>query len=166
MDPLLGGFLEVQLEKGTALAARSDVLEIQPIGPPPVQAYVAVFEARGLVRQGDEVAEARRLEVGVRFPRNYLREANAAEVLTVLFPREAFHPNILSPLLCPGFLRPGTSLPDLLHQVHEIWTWQNVNMNERDALNRMACAWARANRDRFPIDRRPLCRPRPPEAPR
>lgn len=31
-------------------------------------------------------------------------------------------------------------------------------MREDDALNKPACVWARAHRDRFPLDRRPLKR--------
>jgi hypothetical protein len=57
-----------------------------------------------------------------------------------------------------GRLVPGTSLVDLLYQVHEIVTYQKVTMREDDALNPAACGWARTHQHLFPIDRRPLRR--------
>jgi len=161
-DAVLSGFLDRQYEAGMALAERSDVLELEPLGPPPYRAYVARFRAKGLVRRGGDVVEADRFEVGIRFGRDYLRRADPPDVLTLLAPADAWHPNIRMPFLCPGHLRAGTGLPDLLHQVFEIWTFQMVTTNELDALNPAACAWARANRQRFPVDPRPLCRPREP----
>ena len=37
-------------------------------------------------------------------------------------------------------------------------SYENVTMREDDALNRPVCAWARRNRERFPIDSRPIKR--------
>lgn len=160
-DPILSEFLEDQYRAGLELAERSDVLELEPLGRKPVQLWVARFAARGLVRRDGEVGEADRLEVGIHFGRNYLRHADPAEVITLLAPADAFHPNVRFPFICPGWLRAGTTLPDLLYQVYDIWRYALVTPNEFDSLNPAACSWARANRHRFPIDPRPLARRRP-----
>jgi hypothetical protein len=166
-DPVLRGFLESQYEAGMDLAARSDILELEPIGGRPVQRYVARFHAKGLVWRAGDVVEADCLDVGIRFSNNYLEHADAAEVLTILAPANVWTPNMRNPFICPGFLPRGTALTDLLYQTFEIWTYQTYTTDEMDTMNPAACGWARENRHRFPIDPRPLCRPRPvQEAPR
>lgn len=157
-DPLLGMFLDRQLEEGMDLAAASDLLDLAPVGPPPVAAYLARFRSTGLVRRGDAVVEHDDFLVGVRFPDAYLRAFDTARVLTWCEPREVWHPNILAPYVCVGRMQPGTPLADLLHQVHEIVTYQNFEVREHDALNHDACAWARRGLRELPVDRRPLRR--------
>ena len=53
-------------------------------------------------------------------------------------------------------MTPGTSLVDLLYQAYEVLTYQKFTSREDDALNAVACAWARKHMDRFPVDSRPL----------
>ena len=98
--------------------------------------------------------------VGIGFHDGYLRAADPCRVLTWLWPRNVFHPNISdrAPFICVGHLVPGTSLVDILYQCFEIITYHKVTMREDDALNKDACAWARQNQHRFPIDPRPLKR--------
>ena len=159
-DRILEAFLLRQQDEGVALAAESDLLELQYAGTP-AHRYLARFRCTGLVEQAPGViAEADRFEVGIWFPSNYLREANPFVVLTWLGPRNVWHPNISStaPAICIGRLTPGTSLVDILYQVFEIITWNKVTMREDDALNVAACQWARQHRDRMPVDRRPLKR--------
>ena len=82
-------------------------------------------------------------------------------MLTWLGPGNVFHANILGEgAICAGRIRPGTKLRDLLHQLYEMISYQNVTVREDDALNHEACQWARHNLDRFPLDRRPLRRRR------
>jgi hypothetical protein len=45
-------------------------------------------------------------------------------------------------------------LVDLLYQLFEIITWRRVALH--DALNPEAAQWGRRNRDRFPVEDRPL----------
>jgi hypothetical protein len=160
-DRVFAGFLDKQLEQGQALAEQSDLLELQPMGATLPQHYLAHFRCKGLVRTWTgEIIEAEHFDVGVRFPDGYLRGANMFDVLAWFGPTNVWHPNISNraPVICVGRLAPGTSLVDILYQVFEIITYTKVTMREDDALNPLACAWAREHKHLFPIDRRPLIR--------
>ena len=159
-DRVFDTFLARQEEEGLALAAESDLFRLLPLGSP-ADRYIVEFRCTGLVeRAAGDVVEADRFQVGIRFPSDYLRTANPFQVLTLLGPRNVWHPNIsaAAPVICIGRLAPGTGLVDIVYQVFEILTWHKVTMREDDALNRAACQWARGHRDRFPVDRRPLKR--------
>jgi len=160
-DPVYQGFMESQLAEGMALSADSDILDLHlsPIAPPH---FLAEFHCNGLVRDGDgEICEAGEFRVGVWFPDDYLRRASTFDVLRIFTPG-VWHPNVSgeSPMLCIGTLAPGTPLVDILHRTYEVLTYQQCNPVESNALNKAACAWARAHQPRFPIDGRPLKRRR------
>lgn len=160
-DAVRDAFLRRQHAEGMALAAASDLLHLQPLGADPCERYVAEFRCKGLVRTSSgEVREADRFGVGIWFPSDYLRRAEPWQVLSWLGPHNVFHPNIsdVGPFICVGRLVPNTTLVDLLYQCFEIITYKKVTMREDDALNKQACAWARENQDRFPVDARPLKR--------
>ncbi|MBK8060497.1 MAG: hypothetical protein IPK33_22180 [Gemmatimonadetes bacterium] len=155
-DDILARFLRRQYEDGMALAAASDLLQLQPLDGDPTDRYVAEYFCRGLVRAPERgVREHDRFRIGIWFPPDYLRRADPFQVLTWLGPR-VFHPNISEqlPVICVGRLRPGTGLTDLLYQCFEIITYQKFAAH--DPLNEEASRWARANLHRLPIDRRPL----------
>jgi hypothetical protein len=160
-DKIFEAFLKRQYEEGMALAGSSDLLELYPMGGDPPDRYVAQFRCKGLMRsQNGEVVEADHFEVGIWFPSDYLRRAEPFQVLTWLGPFDVFHPNISdkAPFICVGKLKPNTPLADILYQCFEIITYNKVTMREDDALNTDACAWARENQHKFPIDSRPLKR--------
>lgn len=154
-DPILRNFLEVQHQQAMALAAASDILQLEPEPASPPQKYVARFNCRGLVMtQEGQIEEADQFDVGIWLPDNYLRSADPQQVVNIFKPWSIFHPNAGGPFLCLGKLAGGTSLVDILYQVYEIITYQKWAAH--DGLNPAACEWARNNQDRFPIDRRPL----------
>jgi hypothetical protein len=160
-DLIFESFLAQQEQDARALSAESDLVVVEPIGPSPADRYLVEFTCKGLVeRDPGHVEEADHFVVGIWFPSTYLREANPFRVTTWLDPRRIWHPNVSMtlPIICIGRLMPGTSLVDIVYQVFEVITWNKVTMRDDDALNRAACQWARANRDRFPVDRRPLKR--------
>ncbi len=169
-DPVYERFLRRQLEEGMELAGSSDLLSLHvpPIAPPH---FLAEFRCKSfgleweLRRMADgsyekvpKIAEAEHFQLGVWFPPDYLRRADPFEMLR-LTPR-VWHPNVSPdlPLICIGRLNPGMRLVDILYQVFDILTYHKYNPRENDSLNKPACAWARANQDRFPTDRRPLKR--------
>jgi ubiquitin-protein ligase len=158
-DPIYKRFMQRQLEEGMELARSSDLLRLHvPLMAPPH--FVAEFLCNGLVREGNgDIKEASEFQVGIWFPPDYLRRADPFEMLR-LFTPGVWHPNVSreQPLICIGRLTPGTTLVDILYQLFDILTFQKHNPRENDSLNRTACAWARENQHRFPIDRRPLKR--------
>ncbi len=158
-DPVFQRFLDRQFEEGAALVRSSDLLNLHRVPAPPPHC-IAEFHCRGLVRQGDgEITEATEFLVGIWFPSDYLRRADPYQILRLLTPH-VWHPNVSRelPLICIGRLTPGTALADILYQLFDVLTWQKYNPREDDSLNKAACAWARANQHRFPVDRRPLKR--------
>jgi len=160
-DPIRTSFLRHQLGSGMALAEASDLLELFPMWGDPPDHYLARFRCKGLVERADGViAEAADFAVGIHLPIDYLRRAESVDVVTWLGPPNGFHPNVRPPFICLGHLVPGTPLVDLLYQLFEIVSWASYNPQEHDALNRKACAWARQNPGRLPVDRRPLKRRR------
>jgi len=162
-DEILSSFLRVQYEAGMALAAESDLLELMPISEGACDRYLARYFCTGLVSAGEgAIEEANRFEVAIRFPSDYLRRVEPFSIVHWVGPREVFHPNISRtlPVICPGHIYPGTPLTDLLYQVFETITYKKVTMSETDALDHDACAWARENQHRFPVDPRPLKRRR------
>jgi hypothetical protein len=162
-DAIFHAFLRRQEEEGRALACESDLVGIAPVSRPadgPPDRFLVRFICRGLVKEGDSVVDASDFGVGIWFPDDYLRTADAFRVLTWLGPRNVWHPNISAraPAICVGRVAPGTGLVDLVYQCWEIITWNKVTMREDDALNQEACQWARAHLARLPVDTRPLKR--------
>ena len=163
MDNSLRGFLGRQFEEGMALAADSDLFRLVPFDGAHHQRYVAEFRCTGLVQAASgEIVPADHFGIGIWFPDDYLRFADPFTVLTMLGPPQTFHPNVSAhaPFICPGYLAAGTELVDILYRCFEILTWNRVTMVEKDALNVEACAWARRNLHRLPVDNRPLKRAR------
>ncbi len=158
-DPIMSGFLEQQYVEGMALDRDSDILDLAPLGEPPtVAAYLAQFRCTGLVRRDGQIVEHGEHLIGIRFPDDYLKRFDTARVLSWIEPHDPWHANVRFPFICAGAMQPGTPLVDLLYQVFEIITWQNLETREFNALNSDACKWARRNHDRFPLDNRPLKR--------
>jgi hypothetical protein len=158
-DKIFESWLNRQFVEGMALAAESDIVELLPAGGDPPQRYIVRLHCRGLVRSRDgSIREAGLFALGICFPSDYLRVADPRMVLTWFGPPEVWHPNISDrfPMICIGKLDPGTSLKELLHRTYEVVSYQNYTPNEFDSLNRAACAFARENQGRFPIDARPL----------
>jgi len=160
-DAISESFLEAQHREVLALAQASDGLTVVPVptasGPP--TDYFARFRARSLIQRAGTIEPVEEFAVAVHFPADYLRRVlNPAQVVMLLWPANLYHPNVRFPAICTGHLPPGTGLVEILWQVYEILTYQRVTPREDDALNPEACAWARANLHRFPIDPRPLKR--------
>ena len=160
-DPIYQRFMERQLAEGMELAEASDILRLHvpPMAPPN---FVAEYFCKGIIKDASgEIREANSnsFQIGIWFPNDYLRRADAFEMLRVFTPG-IWHPNVSSdlPLICIGRITPGMPLVDILYQVYEIISYQKYNPRENDSLNRLACVWARENQHRLPTDRRPLKR--------
>lgn len=156
-DRIFNSFIERSNDEAMALAASSDLLELEPLAGTPPTRLIGHFTCRGLVCRNNAIQEAEQFAVGFRFPQDYLQSApQPMQMLTWLDPVDFFHPNVLGPFICVGKLVQGTSLEELLYQTYELITYQRVTMREDDALNTAACAWARQHVRELPIDPRPL----------
>jgi hypothetical protein len=159
MDHIFDSWLEHQHAEAMALAQSSDRIAVLPEPEVPPRNYVVRFDCQTMVRIGGEVKPRNGCVVQFRFPLDYLRVASdPAWIVSLLSPRNLYHPNVAPPFLCLGHIAPGTSLRELIFQVYEVLTFAKVTPREDDALNREACAWARRNMNRFPVDARPLRR--------
>jgi hypothetical protein len=160
MDRIFDSWLERQHAELNALAQESDRIVVAPEDHVPPRGYIVKFDCDTLVQAHGEVKPCHGFTVLFRFPLDYLRVVpDPAWIVALLEPRNLFHPNVAPPFLCIGRIAPGTSLCELVFQVHEVLTYSKLTPREDDALNRDACAWARANLQRFPVDSRPLRRP-------
>jgi hypothetical protein len=160
ISPVLKSFFEQQEAEAMNLAARSDLIEVAPLGDRPHRRFIVRFMCKTLVKSREGLSEYDRVDIGIHFPLDYWQRAEAPEVVTLLGPANVFHPNVNFPFVCPGDLSPGTPLADIIYQCYEILTFQKVTMREDDALNKDACVWARKNKSKFPVDSRPLVRRR------
>ena len=154
-DRIFAEWLEVQATEGMDLASRSDVLRLAPVAGLPPHKFLAEFSCRGLAKTDAGIVTVDRHLVGISYPPDFLRRSSDPwQVLTWLEPQTEFHPNIRFPAVCVGHIAPGMTLVSLLHQLWQMITWQRFTPRENDALNKEACAWARRNLDRFPVDSR------------
>ncbi|MEQ1850311.1 MAG: hypothetical protein ABMA01_01840 [Chthoniobacteraceae bacterium] len=158
IDPVFSAFLRTQRQQGLALAASSDLLQIQPEpGDETPRRYIAHFSCESLVRQPNgEIARANSFLVGIQFSNDYLRTVDPRVVATILQPLNVWHPNVNGRLICLGHLPPGTGLTEILFQIWDVLTYNRFAAH--DGLNPEAMEYARQNRHLFPIYRRPLKR--------
>jgi hypothetical protein len=113
------------------------------------------FHTRGLVREDGVIKEAAPHVVALRFLPDYLRRADRFEMLALLEPRSAFHPNLAPPGICVQ-VYPGEPLVEICESLHVLFSWRLRQLAENDALNKDACVWGRAHLDQLPIDPRLL----------
>jgi hypothetical protein len=159
-DNIFQSWLESNHADARSLAASSDRLMLLPDPASPPRNYIARFDCQTMAQENGEVKPWNgTCDVLFRFPLDYLRVApDAGMIVSLLAPLNLYHPNIAGRFICIGRIAPGTSLCDLIFQVYEVLTFARLTPREDDALNRDACAWARRNMQRFPLDARPLRR--------
>lgn len=150
MDPVFHNFLTSVWREAKNLQARSDVLTITPLPPLPPSTFLAEFELPYLQRLRDGLIGVAPgpISAVLRFPENYLRSADpllSARVVSVLTD-DLVHPNVYGPVVCLGSaFAPGTPLVPLLWELWEIFTYQNLTLDERNALDPEACRLLRAH---------------------
>jgi hypothetical protein len=151
-DFLLEGYLDLHQR-----CQRGGLLEFASLGVGVPWLFKLVFHTRGLVRTpAGEINPVDRHVVALRFLPDYLRRADRFAMLRLVEPTAAaFHPNIASSGAICVQIHPGESLTEICISLHDLFRWRLRQYDERDALNRDACAWGRANISQ-PIDDRPL----------
>lgn len=147
-----GSDLRKQCERGGLLTAES-------FGQQAPWLWTLKFATRGLVRDANgEVRLVEQHVVAVRFLADYLRRVNRFEMLALVEPQQppAFHPNISADgsAICVEVF-PGEPLTEIALSLHALISGRLKTLDERDALNKDACAHWRDHVTQ-PFDDRPL----------
>jgi hypothetical protein len=85
----------------------------------------------------------------LHFPADYLRSTDPRLYLKVVsvLTEDLTHPNVFGTVVCLGSgFAPGTPISALLWELYEILTYQNVTLDESNALSPEACRLLRAYR--------------------
>jgi hypothetical protein len=155
-DAVMRDFLHNIAEELRQRHRPGSLLEAADLGESVPWLWRLAFATRGLLR--DETGAIRPVErhtVAVRFLPDYLRRADRFEMLFLVEPAQAFHPNLREGHICLE-IYPGEPLVDICESLHALFAWRLRQLSETDALNPEACAWGRAHLDELPLDRRPL----------
>jgi hypothetical protein len=114
------------------------------------------FHTLGLLREEDGVIRpVDRHVIALRFLPDYLRWVNRYQMLALIEPSRAFHPNLRDGHICLE-LYPGEQLVEICEAIHALLSWRLRQLSEPDALNAEACVWGRTHLDELPLDTRPL----------
>jgi len=156
-EPVFQSFLESSMDEALLINRESDLVNILPVPPFPASRYLCAFRCDSLA--GNPASGLRNPEfivLEIYFGPNHLRELRTGEVVTLIEPLDLFHSNVRAPFVCVGDMVPGAPLMDIVIQLFEIFTYNNVTLTE--GLNREAADWARQRLGEFPLDRRPIFR--------
>jgi hypothetical protein len=161
-DNIYTDFVERQGAELTQLCDSSSRLAcrlIQPDTSMPANIFMVKIQCANLIKVDDQV---RRSEeaclLAIQLPSDYVRRAypNPGQILSLVAPRQCWHPNVLWPHICAGPIAPGTPVVELVLRGYEILTYNKFTPIEHDCLNPPACRWARSHMSEFPLERRPL----------
>ena len=156
-DPVFTAFKENTYVQAMALpkedANLGKILEIKPEGELPPSRYTCVFALPYLRRLPSGVVEiaeppSRVIRVTLHFPVNYLHAADPHLYLKVvsMVNQDFVHPNVQGNVVCLGSaFAPGTPIGVLVRELREIFTYRNITLDERNALNPLACRLIRAH---------------------
>lgn len=141
-----------------ARTSQGSLLQFASLGLRAPWLYRLTFGTRGHVRTREgEVQTVERHVIILRFLPDYLRNANRFDMLRLIEPVNPppFHPNI-SPVghVCVE-VYPGEPLVSICESLHNLLRWKLRQYDERNAFNKIACAWGREHIHE-PIDDRPL----------
>ncbi|HEY7313014.1 MAG TPA: hypothetical protein VH643_26865 [Gemmataceae bacterium] len=155
-DPVMRDFLGNSRDELRERCRTPGLLEAVDLGEKTPWLWRLNFATRGLVRDGDgAIRPVERHVVAVRFLPDYLRNVNRFEMLALMEPQNAFHPNLRDSHICLE-VYPGEPLLEICEALHALFAWRLRQLVETDALNPTACVWGRAHLHELPLDSRPL----------
>jgi hypothetical protein len=155
-DPVMHDFLHNIADELRQRLRPGCLLDAADLGATVPWLWRLTFATRGLAR--DESGALRSVDrhtVAVRFLPDYLRRVDRFDMLSLMEPAGAFHPNLRPPLICLE-VYPGEPLVEICESLHALFSWRLRQLSETDALNPDACVWGRAHLDELPLDTRPL----------
>jgi hypothetical protein len=151
---MLARFLDKQRRDAEALCSASDLVDIHWVDE---QRVVVRLTCTGLIRTAERrVVEHSCFDFGIAFGDEHLRYADGLRLISVIEPRSLWHPNAIAPGICIGKVAAGTGIREIVFRLFDVVVYNNLTVDEHDALNHAACSWSRARMDRFPIDGRPV----------
>jgi hypothetical protein len=155
-DPVMADFLGNIRDELRQRLRPGALVEAVDLGERLPWLWRLTFSTRGLVREADgRLHPGERHVVAVRFLPDYLRKVNRFEMLALVEPANAFHPNLNDGHICLE-VYPGEPLVEICEALHALFGWRLRQLAENDALNPEACAWGRAHLVELPLDNRPL----------
>jgi len=155
-DTVMQDFLCNSRDELVARAKAGGLLQYACLGHNAPWLWRLTFGTRGRACDGEEpIGLVERHVVAVRFLPDYLRRADRFEMLRLVEPVNAFHPNLRQGAICVQ-IYPGEPLVEIAESLHRLISWRLVQLNEFDAMNKDACAWGRAQTGALPVDDRPL----------
>lgn len=155
-DPVMAAFLRHGADELAARQRPGSLLEAVPLGDSLPWLWRLTFATRGLeLGPSDQPRPVDRHTVAVRFRPDYLRRADRFDILRLMTPTRAFHPNLRDGFICLE-VWPGQPLVEICESLHALFSWRLRQLAETDALNPAACEWGRAHLDELPLDDRPL----------
>jgi hypothetical protein len=161
-DTILNDWLLAEQDRLREFLGQTDLVRVTPYDAgEPHRMYLADFFCNTLVRDDRGIIVPHvGVRTGIAISDDHLRDMEPLLLVSLFGPRNLWHPNTdpTRGLICPGHMRTGVGLIDILNQVHSILSYQNMNL--LSVLNPDAAAWAREHRAEFPIDPRPLKRRR------
>lgn len=144
--------LEEDYKKMQELVRKSPFITFEAFGGYPPNRYIITYTCKGvkLDELTKEVVITNYHQVEIYLPSTYPRIRPNIEWLTPIY-----HPNIgTNNQVCLGGWAPSESLDRLCIRLGEMIQYKNFD--EYDPINASAAAWALKNRDKLPIDPRPL----------
>lgn len=144
--------LEEDYKKMQELVKKSQFITFEAFGGDPPNRYIVTYTCKGI--KMDEISKqvvfSNFHQVEIYLPTLYPRIRPNLEWLTPIY-----HPNIgTNNQVCLGGWAPSESLDRLCVRLGEMIQYKNFD--EYDPINASAAAWALQNRDKLPIDPRPL----------
>src|SRR5262249_37251508 len=128
-DPVMRDFLRNNRDGRGGGAGRGGLLAFASLGRGTPWLYRLRFATRGLIRRDGEIREWDQHIVAVRFLPDYLRRADRFEMLLLVEPRDAFHPNLRPPGICVQ-VYPGEPLIEICESLHALFSWRLRNLRE------------------------------------
>jgi ubiquitin-protein ligase len=117
---------------------------VEPVGPPPPEAYRVAFRVPGLVLNGDTPVQQEEHWCEIRLPLGYPREQPYCVPLTPIF-----HPNVNEHYCIADYWFAGQSIVDVISKIGEMIQYRIYNT--KSPLNATAAYWADQHPELFPI---------------
>lgn len=136
--------------------AGSDVVRIEPLGPPPAERYRVMYAVPGLrLTPDNRVVRTYQHVIQIQLPAGYPREKPYC-----ISEGPVFHPNFGSYICIADFWSASQSLSDVIVQIGDMLQYRLFNT--RSPLNAVAAKWAVENQHQLPVGNADLF-PREPE---